>query len=71
MEQKNNITLGGNHFSFQTFLKKVFSNIVTFGFAIIIVFFIHTFVGRPFLVNGESMDPNIKDHDFIDLARAV
>jgi signal peptidase I len=65
MEPENNITLGGNHFSFQTFFKNLFSNIVSFGFAIVIVFLIHTFVGRPFLVNGESMDPNIKDRDFI------
>lgn len=65
MEPENNITLGGNHFSFQTFFKNLLNNIVSFGFAIIIVFLIHTFVGRPFLVNGQSMDPNIKNRDFI------
>lgn len=65
MEPQRTITLGGNTFSFKTLLKQFISNVLSFGLAIVIVFLIHTFVGRPFLVNGLSMDPNIKDRDFI------
>ena len=65
METDNTITLEKKPFSFRSFLKHVVSNIVSFGLALCIVFLIHTFIGRPFLVNGESMDPNIKNNDFI------
>lgn len=65
MEPEKNIILEGNHFSFQTFLKQLISNVISFAVAIVIVFLIHTFIGRPFLVNGESMEPNIKNRDFI------
>lgn len=65
MEPQRTITLGGNTFSFKTFLKQLISNVLSFGLAVVIVFLIHTFIGRPFLVNGQSMDPNIKDRDFI------
>ncbi len=65
MEQNEQSTYSTSSSPLKKIIVTIFQNIFSFGLALIIVFLIHTFIGRPFIVNGQSMDPNIKHKDFL------